>query len=553
MRALMHAKWVVGAGALSLALTACGSGTSDNAGSSGGGGDNDNRVVKAHGDPENPLIPTNTTETNGGEVIDALFTGLVIYNSETGTPENAMAESITPSEGNKKYTIKIKPGWKFHDGTEVKAKNFVDAWNYGANGKNAQTTGSFFGAIAGYPEAAGEDSDGDGKLDKQPTATTMSGLKVVDDTTFEVTLAAPSPTFAQRLGYTAFSPLPDSFFASPEAATAFGENPVGNGPFKFVKWEKGNAIEVARFADYTGPDAPSVEGIVYKNYTDPGAAYTDLLDNKVDLVDQIPTFALAGDKYKSDLGENIVSKAQGSIQQISAPLYNPKYKDPRISQAVSMAIDRDLIIKNIFNGTRVAADGWVSPVVAGFAGGACGEFCKYDPQKAKDLLAAAGGFSGTMTIAFNADAPTNHKAWVDAACIQIKNALGVDCQAKSYAEFGKMRADATSQKMTGFYRNAWQMDYPSIENFLEPLYSKSASSNDNKFFDPAFDAKLKEAQAATPEQALTLYQEAERMLPKGMPSIPLWFDSTTAGFSDRVANVKYNVFGEPDLSAITVK
>ena len=72
-----------------------------------------------------------------------------------------------------------------------------------------------------------------------------------------------------------------------------------------------------------------------------------------------------------------------------------------------MAIDRDTIIKQIFNGTRVPATGWVSPVVDGYKADQCGEFCKYDPAKAKALLAEAGGFKGDkITLAYNADAAT---------------------------------------------------------------------------------------------------------------------------------------------------
>ena len=77
------------------------------------------------------------TETCGGNVIDAVFSKLVHYDAETAKPENDIAESIETTD-NQNFTVKLKPGYKFHDGTEVKAKNFVDAWNYAAYGPNAQ-------------------------------------------------------------------------------------------------------------------------------------------------------------------------------------------------------------------------------------------------------------------------------------------------------------------------------------------------------------------------------------------------------------------------------
>ena len=91
--------------------------------------------------PQNPLIPGSTSEICGGDIIDAMTSKLVEYNTENAAPENDIAESIE-TDDNKIFTVKLKP-YKFHDGTDVKAKNFVDAWNYTAYGPNGQD-GSYF-------------------------------------------------------------------------------------------------------------------------------------------------------------------------------------------------------------------------------------------------------------------------------------------------------------------------------------------------------------------------------------------------------------------------
>ncbi len=145
-----------------------------------------------------------------------------------------VAESIDTTDS-KVYTIKIKAGTKFHDGTEVKAKNFVDAWNWAAYSPNGAQNSSFFSDIAGFADVQSLDPDEDGpKKAPTPKADKMSGLEVVDDQTFKVTLNAPFSIFPVKLGYSAFVPLPDAFFSStPEA---FGKQPIGNGPVKFVSW-----------------------------------------------------------------------------------------------------------------------------------------------------------------------------------------------------------------------------------------------------------------------------------------------------------------------------
>ena len=122
---------------LALVATACGGGgtepepgAEDPAGQAGG------EIVVAGCTPENPLIPGNTSEICGGDIIDAMTSKLVHYNTENAAPENDIAESIETSD-NKTFTVKLKP-YKFHDGTDVKAKNFVDAWNYTAYGPTAR-------------------------------------------------------------------------------------------------------------------------------------------------------------------------------------------------------------------------------------------------------------------------------------------------------------------------------------------------------------------------------------------------------------------------------
>ena len=121
-----------------------------------------------------------------------LFSKLIGFDAE-GNPKNEVADSIEVNDGNTEYTITLKKGWKFTDGTEVKAENFTRAWSYGANAANAQLGASSFTPIQGF-----EDLQKDGlKGDEQ-----LSGLTVADDYTFTVKLNAPSSVFKALLGST---------------------------------------------------------------------------------------------------------------------------------------------------------------------------------------------------------------------------------------------------------------------------------------------------------------------------------------------------------------
>ncbi|HYO19237.1 MAG TPA: ABC transporter substrate-binding protein, partial [Dermatophilaceae bacterium] len=199
----VRARWatgVAGASCLALVLSACG-GSSDKAASTPAA--NSAAVITAYGtEPQNPLLPANTNEVGGGRIMKLLYEGLISYDG-AGKPINQVAASIDTTDA-QTYTIKLKPGWKFTNGEAVNAKSFVDAWNFGALITNAQLNAYFFEPIDGYKEVH-PDAEG-----AKPTAKTMKGLTVVDESTIGVKLASPQASFPLRLGYTAFYPLPQS-------------------------------------------------------------------------------------------------------------------------------------------------------------------------------------------------------------------------------------------------------------------------------------------------------------------------------------------------------
>ena len=560
MRGTTRTVAVAALSAVALLAAGCGSGDDGETDTPAAEAKTGGEITVRGCNPENPLIPSNTTETCGGTVIDAVFSKLVHYDPETAAPKNDIAESIE-TEDNQTFTVKLKQGYKFHDGTEVKAKNFVDTWNYAAYGPNAQSSSYFMEPIEGFADlqCAGTANPDDPCEGFTPKAKEMSGLKAVDDYTFTIKTSEKVSNLPVRLGYSAFAPLPDVFFADPKA---FGEKPVGSGPFKLDSWTKNQSIVMSKFADYSGEFGAKLDKIDYKIYQDVDAAYNDLLAGNLDATDEIPTSALIDDKYKTDLPDRNAEKEEGVIQTFTfAPVeVDPLYADPKSRQAISMAIDRDTIVKQIFNGTRVPATGWVSPVVDGYKADQCGEFCKFDPAKAKALLAEAGGFKGDkMTLTYNADAA--HKDWTEATCNSIKQNLGVECAAVGVPDFATLRqqvGDASCapgcRQQKGMFRTGWQMDYPSIENFLSPIFKTGSSSNDGDYSNPDFDRLLVEAAAEKdPAAANAKYQEAEALLAADMPSVPLWYGKAVVGWSEKITGVKITAFGTIDYSSISLK
>ncbi|WP_055698821.1 MULTISPECIES: peptide ABC transporter substrate-binding protein [Streptomyces] len=543
MRGATHAKWAAGAVAVALAATACGGGGS----SGGGGGDGSGIVSSSWGDPQNPLEPANTNEVQGGKILDMVFRGLKRYDPKTGEAKDMLAESIK-TEDAQNFTVEVKDGWTFSNGEKVTAKSFVDAWNYGANLKNNQKNAYFFGYIEGYDKVHPEKGD--------PSAQTLSGLKVVDEKTFTVKLTQKFSTWPDTLGYPAFAPLPKAFYDDHDG---WLKKPVGNGPYTVDSYTKGSKMSLRKWDKYPGDDKAQNGGVDMKVYTDNNTAYTDLMAGNLDLVDDVPASQLKN--AKADLGDRYINTPAGIIQTLAFPFYDSKWTKPgmeKVRQGLSMAINREQITDTIFQKTRTPATDWTSPVLGedgGYKSGLCGDACTYDAAQAKKLVEEGGGIpGGTLKVTYNADTGS-HKEWVDAVCNSINKALGNDkaCVGNPVGTFADFRSKASKQELDGVWRSGWQMDYPLIQNFLEPVYFTDAPSNDGKYSSKDFDRLVNEANAETDTaKAVSTFQDAEKILAKDMASIPLWYQNGSAGYSDKVSDVSLNQFSVPVYNEIKV-
>ncbi|MGW2820551.1 peptide ABC transporter substrate-binding protein [Streptomyces sp. NPDC001443] len=544
MRGATHAKWAACAAAAALTATACGGG----GGGGGGGGTSGGVLSSSWGDPQNPLEPANTNEVQGGKVLDMIFRGLKRYNPETGAAEDMLAQKIdTPDSQN--FTVTLKPGWKFSNGEAVTASSFVDAWNYGASLKNNQKNAYFFGYIDGYDKVHPEDGS-------QQTAQTLSGLKVVDDKTFTVKLTQKFSTFPDTLGYVAYAPLPKAFFSD---HAGWISKPVGNGPYTIDSYTKGSQMVLKKWGGYPGDDKAQNDGVTLKVYTDNNTAYTDLLAGNLDLVDDVPAAQLKN--VKNDLSGRYINTPAGIIQTLAFPFYDAAWNksgSEKVRKGLSMAINRAQITDTIFQKTRTPASDWTSPVLGkagGFQDGLCGDACKYNPTEAKKLIQEGGGLpGGQVKITYNADTGS-HKQWIDAVCNSINNALGNDkaCVGNPVGTFADFRSQIGDKKMSGPFRAGWQMDYPLIQNFLQPLYYTNASSNDGHWSNKDFDKLVDQANAETDgAKAISIFQDAEKVVRDNMAAIPLWYQNGSAGYSERLSNVKLNPFSVPVYNEIKV-
>lgn len=527
------------AAALVLGLAACGGGNGD--------GDGDTTAQESPGategqaggtitveltEPQYLAPASNCYESECSAVLDLVNDPLVSVDFETGELIfDGLAESIEPSEDQTTWTITLKEGREFHNGEPVNSDAFIRAWNYSADPENAQQTAGFMSRIQG----AGEGGE-------------MSGLKKVDDRTFEVTLNGPFSAFGSMLSYSpAFAPIAQECFDDIDACN---ESPIGTGPYQMDgEWRHDQGITVTKWADYQGEQPANPDTIDFQMFTSTSASFRALQNGNLDVTTIYPEQYL---EAQGALGDRMLEEPSATLTYLGFPVGQAPFDNKQLRQAMSMSIDRQLIVDQVLNGLGLPATDIPTPPIPGHRDDAC-EYCEYDPEQAKQLLEESGvdPQGTTLTYYFNSDA--GHDQWVEAAARQIQENLGFDYRLKA-TEWAQYLELLDGGKFTGPFRLGWSVDYPSPENYIRPIVGTDGDSNYTGYSNPEVDELLTQGdEAAGIEEGIESYQQAGDVALEDMPIMPMWSGVTSIGYSENVSNVRFDVGeGEVAFGEITV-
>jgi ABC-type transport system substrate-binding protein len=387
---------------------------------------------------------------------------------------------------------------------------------------------------------------------------TLSGLTVVDDLTFTVELVDADPDFPLQLAYTAFFPLPSVAY---ENTLGYNKAPIGNGPYMFPEggeWEQDTAIDLVTYPDYAG-DMPANDCVSFVISADLKTNYLEAQAGNLDVLSAIDPDFLAS--APTDFPDRFGQSPSTSILYMAFPQYLDDIFTKEHRQALSMAIDRELIIEKIFNGSGEAAHS-VIPSNLGGRSDVCDSW-NYNPDMAKELWDAAQAASpiDAFDVWFNAGG--GHETWVEAVVNMWANTLGVDSAKVTFqtAEWADYLDRADNGEFTGPFRLGWGMDYPSALNFLEPLYASymtaaEGGSNASEYNSPEFDAKLAEGKAAVAASgnsadAMPFYYEAEDILCDDARTMPIRFGLNQFVWNDNVDNVYMDAYANVGLTLIS--
>lgn len=518
-------------------------------GSAGGASDaqatRDSAITVNGTEPTKGLIPSNTNDMAGWRIVSLIYDGLVTFD-DSGNLEYVEAKSITPNKDATEYTITLKPNLKFSNGEKITASTYAKSWSFAANAANGQVGASTFATIKGYDELQNAKCDRNAQL---------SGLHVVNDTTLKVELNQPDSSFPYKVGDIAFLPISSKAIKDPET---YGKKPIGNGPYKVKSWTVNEDLELEKDPSYNGPRKPKNNGIDFRVYQSLNAAYSDLLAGNLDVVDSIPTVALGS--YRKERRAKAVNRQGPSFVSFTIPqsLEHFQGEEGRLRRAaISQAIDRNAIAKAIFRNTVTPATDFLAPVIKGHSTKLdTSGVLSYDAAKARDLWKRADAispWSGSFRIAYGAD--STDKEWVDATVNSIRNVLGIDAQSYPFSTSKELSSAINERKVGAAFKSGLQSDYPHPEGYLVQGYDSSQADgkglNNGDYKSAEFDALIDKASAQPDlDKAVATYQEAQKVLLKDLPVIPLWYKNVTAA-AGRHVNADFNYMGVPDYVNIT--
>jgi len=455
------------------------------------------------------LDPPNAYESEGIQVVRQLWDGLFTYDAVTLETKPELCEKYEISDDGLTYTFYIKKGVKFHSGKELKAEDFVYSWTRLVLKDTASYLAYHLSPVVGYEEC----QDG--------SAMELKGMKALDDYSFQITLQYPYADFINTLGHVAFYPVNKESIES--AGEAAGEMPDGTGPFKFVKWEHDQYVELVRNDDYYGQKA-YLDGAKFVIIPDEQTAFLEFQAANIEFT-EIPVGQVKATAADPLWKDGVIIHPMLGLYYYGMNVNAEPFKDNLpLREAIGLMIDRQNVCEIISEGVSVPASGFVPPGIPGFQENAMGY--SFDLEKAKEKLVEAGYPEGeglpVLKLGYNTGA--GHESIAEA--IQADAAkIGIKIEIEGF-EWGTMLEKARAGEIV-FFRLGWQADYPTMDNFLYPLFYSKSSDNYADYNNPEVDKLLVEARSTSDKaQREAKYQEVEKLILKDAAFAPIYFYGT---------------------------
>ncbi|MGB8622759.1 MAG: ABC transporter substrate-binding protein [Paracoccaceae bacterium] len=410
-------------------------------------------MIVTYKDDVSTLDPAIGYDWQNWSMIKSLFDGLMDYEPGTTTLRDELAASHEISDDGKVFTFHLRDGITFHNGREITAADVKYSLDRVTNPATKSPGAGFFGSIEGYDAQAAGEADG------------LSGVKVIDDKTVQITLSRPDATFLHVMALNFASVVPHE--AVEKWGDDYGKHPVGSGAFKLAEWTLGQRLVFQAYDDYWHKGLPKMDKITFEIGQEPVVALLRMEQGEADIPgDGIPPAQFLKVMNDPKLKDQVVEGGQLHTGYVTLNTQMKPFDNVKVRRAVNMAINKDRIVK-IINGRAVPANQPLPPTMPGYAKDY--EGYPFDPDQAKALLAEAGFPDGFDTELFANNTDPNPR--IAQAIQQDLKAIGINAEIRSLAQSNVIAAGGEKDQAPMIWSGgmAWIADFPDPSNFYGPI------------------------------------------------------------------------------------
>lgn len=515
---------------LTLFLGACGGGPTpaDTAADAG-------ILLLGNGAEPQGLDPHLVTGLAEHRILRTLFEGLTDLDPVTHEPVPAVAERWDLSADGLVYTFHLRTDATWSNGDPVTAHDFVYGWRRILSPRLAAEYSYMLWVIknaAAYNR--GEISD-----------FSNVGVEALDDRTLRVTLEHPTPYFLTMQVHQSYLPVHRPAIEAAGAIDARGTDwaslgkLVGNGPFVLTAWAPNRVLSVRKRADYWDAASVALNGVDFLPIDDEQTEERSFRAGEMHVTQTVPSNKIP--VYRKQHPDRIRIAPYFGAYFYRFNVTQPPLDDPRVRQALTMSVDRQAIVERVTRGDQQPATFLTPPGVAGYTPP---EGLRYDPERARALLAEAGYPNGqgfpALEILYNTS--DNHRRIAEAVQQMWRETLGIEVGL--YNQDWKVYLSSMNNLDYDIVRGSWIGDYLDPMTFLD-LFVTDGGNNRTGWASPGYDALIAQAnQTADPAERAAVLREAEAVLLEEAPVLPIYVYTRLNLISPHVVNWRDSLIGE---------
>ncbi len=472
-------------------------------------------------DPES-LDAHKARSLQAADVLRDIGEGLVGFTA-TGELTAGTAARWDVSEDGMTYTFHLRPEAKWSNGDAVTAAHFV----FGIERLVDPETAAF------YAQFVSE----------------ITELDAVDDHTLIVHLARPTPYFLSLLTHPATFPMHPGSLAEHGDSFARPGSLLSNGAYVLTEWIPGSVITLRRNVYYWNNANTAIDEVRHHVITQEMTELARYRAGEIDITDSVPPDGF--EQVEEELGDQLHIAPYLNLYYYGYNLTKPPFKDsPELRQALSMAIDRELLVEKVARRGETPAYSWVppgvnnyEPTVFSYAG-----LTQNERNQIAQSLYKKAGYSedNPLKLELRYNTSDTHRRIALAIQSMWRDALGVEVTLIN-EEFQVLLANIQAKELTQVFRSSWVGDYNDAHTFLSILQSGSAA-NVPGYSSEKYDSLMQSAAEQVDLDRRRLYlEEAEREMLADHPAIPIYFyvskhlvSPRVEGWGDNVLDYHYS-------------